>query len=109
MFARPRNWPSHQYRRSVGKARYGNSDELRLTSDVYDPMTGKGYNPLVSSLPWKGCLEKLKLKDHQRTLTTQGIMTFDGMQVRHSSLQLKCHRLTDIRDAGLQLVVLLDM
>jgi hypothetical protein len=36
---------------------------LGLTSDAYSPFTGKGYNPLVKQLPWKGFLEHLRLKE----------------------------------------------
>jgi hypothetical protein len=32
-------------------------------SDAYSPFTGKGYNPLVKKLPWKGFMENLRLKE----------------------------------------------
>lgn len=39
-------------------------DESQLNlSDLYSPFTGKGYNPRVEDLPWKGVVQKLKLKE----------------------------------------------
>ena len=32
-------------------------------SDIYSPFTGKGYNALVTELPWKGFMENLRLKE----------------------------------------------
>ena len=41
----------------------GEPPSAPLISGVYSPFTGKGYNPPVKSLPWQGCVEKLRLKE----------------------------------------------
>jgi hypothetical protein len=45
--------------------RQGKSRQMNalILQDIYDPLTGKGYNPLVTETPWKGCLDSVKLKN----------------------------------------------
>jgi hypothetical protein len=46
----------------VAEGPFGGRTLLNLL-DLYSPFTGKGYNPRVDGLPWKGVIQKLKLKE----------------------------------------------
>ncbi|WWC86962.1 uncharacterized protein L201_001843 [Kwoniella dendrophila CBS 6074] len=48
-------------------------------SDAYSPFTGKGYSPLISETPWKGCIENLKLKEEHGKICDEGVLDFTTM------------------------------
>ncbi|ORX34800.1 PLC-like phosphodiesterase [Kockovaella imperatae] len=79
-----------------GLGRVTNIGEVHGRKDIYDPLTGQGYNPLASSIPWHGAAEHLRLKDHLGDLTSVPIMTLESM-------------VRDIIDSGIQVMVLLDI
>ncbi|WVF69973.1 hypothetical protein IAT40_004758 [Kwoniella sp. CBS 6097] len=54
----------------------------RDASEIYSPFTGKGYNPPISELPWKGLVENLKLKEEHGQIcgrSDEGVLDFASL------------------------------
>ncbi|RSH80713.1 hypothetical protein EHS25_007048 [Saitozyma podzolica] len=57
-----------------GIGRVTNIAEHLGRDDVYDPLTAEGYNPLASSVPWNGVMERLRLKNERGELTDERVL-----------------------------------
>ncbi|OCF37365.1 hypothetical protein I316_00486 [Kwoniella heveanensis BCC8398] len=64
---------------SVGRVTNIAEHQGREASDVYSPFTGKGYNPHIIDLPWKGLVENLKLKDEHGEICKEGVLDFASL------------------------------
>lgn len=51
-----------EYQDRIGRSAPNPLFRLKF-ADVYSPFTGRGYNPLVKDVPWKGVIEKVHLKN----------------------------------------------
>ncbi|WVQ98011.1 hypothetical protein IAU59_005131 [Kwoniella sp. CBS 9459] len=52
------------------------AEHLGRNAEIYSPFTGKGYNPLINELPWKGLVEHLKLKEEHGEICDEGVLDF---------------------------------
>ncbi|GFZ44201.1 LOW QUALITY PROTEIN: hypothetical protein JCM24511_01922 [Saitozyma sp. JCM 24511] len=79
-----------------GIGRVTNIAEHLGRDDVYSPLTAEGYNPLASSVPWHGVMERLRLKNERGELTDERVLRLADL-------------LDMIRDEKLTMVVFMDM
>ncbi|GFZ51721.1 hypothetical protein JCM24511_09489 [Saitozyma sp. JCM 24511] len=67
-------------------------------TDLYSPFTGKGYNPRVEDLPWKGVVQKLKLKEEHGRISEEGVLDLQGLLDFMESTHLDMVILLDLKD-----------
>ncbi|RSH92509.1 hypothetical protein EHS25_008925 [Saitozyma podzolica] len=67
-------------------------------TDLYSPFTGRGYNPRVEDLPWKGVVQKLKLKEEHGRISEEGVLDLQGLLDFMGSTHLDMVVLLDLKD-----------